>query len=134
MTGILPIKKHGTHSALNMFDEYSMLEPQDFAPYYRFTEEEAYALCKIHGGDMEQMRSWYGGYHMKYWSGIGANTKNVEVSIYSTRSVVQSIRTGFFLSYWNQTENDSGLGVRLSPTSKSAAFSFTPQLTWDGQR
>ena len=25
MTGILPIKKYGTHSALNMFDEFSMI-------------------------------------------------------------------------------------------------------------
>ena len=28
MTGILPIKKYGTHSALNMFTEFSMTEPK----------------------------------------------------------------------------------------------------------
>ncbi|MDE6313097.1 MAG: AAA family ATPase, partial [Lachnospiraceae bacterium] len=38
MTGILPIKKYGTHSALNMFDEYSMTEPGDYAEYIGFTE------------------------------------------------------------------------------------------------
>jgi hypothetical protein len=27
MTGILPIKKYGTHSALNMFFEYTMVDP-----------------------------------------------------------------------------------------------------------
>lgn len=27
MTGILPIKKYGTQSALNNFDEYTMLDP-----------------------------------------------------------------------------------------------------------
>ncbi|MCD8155110.1 MAG: hypothetical protein LUF78_10605 [Clostridiales bacterium] len=34
MTGILPIKKHGQHSALNMFYEYSMM---DAAPIQEFT-------------------------------------------------------------------------------------------------
>ena len=32
MTGILPIKKYGTHSALNMFSEYSMTSPRQMAP------------------------------------------------------------------------------------------------------
>ena len=29
MTGILPIKKYGTHSALNMFDEFSMISASE---------------------------------------------------------------------------------------------------------
>lgn len=33
MTGILPIKKYGTHSALNMFSEYSMLNPREMAEF-----------------------------------------------------------------------------------------------------
>ena len=40
MTGILPIKKYGSHSALNMFTEYSMTDPGDVAEYFGFTEEE----------------------------------------------------------------------------------------------
>ena len=40
MTGMLPIKKYGTHSALNMFDEYSMTDPGDYAEYIGFTEQE----------------------------------------------------------------------------------------------
>lgn len=32
MTGILPIKQYGEHSALNMFDEYSMIAPMQLAP------------------------------------------------------------------------------------------------------
>lgn len=35
MTGILPIKKYGTHSVLNMFDEYSMTNPGNFAEFIR---------------------------------------------------------------------------------------------------
>ncbi len=40
MTGILPIKKYGTHSALNMFDEFSMINPGPLACYVGFTEKE----------------------------------------------------------------------------------------------
>ena len=40
MTGILPIQKRGMHSALSMFDEYSMTSPMQLAPYTGFTEDE----------------------------------------------------------------------------------------------
>ncbi len=46
MTGILPIKKYGSHSALNMFSEYSMTEPVNLAAFFGFTEEEVQALCR----------------------------------------------------------------------------------------
>ncbi|MBN2946098.1 MAG: AAA family ATPase, partial [Blautia sp.] len=45
MTGILPVKKYGSHSALNMFTEYSMLNPRDMAEYFGFTGEEVKSLC-----------------------------------------------------------------------------------------
>ena len=45
MTGILPIKKYGTHSALNMFDEFSMIDPGPLAQYVGFTENEVKKLC-----------------------------------------------------------------------------------------
>ena len=37
MTGILPIKKYGTHSALNMFAEFSMIEAGMLAEFVGFT-------------------------------------------------------------------------------------------------
>ena len=40
MTGILPIKKYGIHSALNMFIEISMTDIREYAEYTGFTEEE----------------------------------------------------------------------------------------------
>lgn len=40
MTGILPIKKYGEHSALNMFDEYSMTNQRELAEFTGFTEDE----------------------------------------------------------------------------------------------
>lgn len=44
MTGILPIRKYGTHSALNMFTEYSMTDPGNPAEYFGFTEEDIIIL------------------------------------------------------------------------------------------
>ncbi|NLZ69199.1 MAG: AAA family ATPase, partial [Spirochaetales bacterium] len=46
MTGILPIKKYNTESALNNFDEYTMLDPATMAPYIGFTQEEVKPLCE----------------------------------------------------------------------------------------
>ena len=40
MTGILPIKKYNTQSALNNFIEYSMIEPRKMGQYFGFTKDE----------------------------------------------------------------------------------------------
>ena len=77
MTGILPIKKYGTHSALNMFDEFSMIDPGPLAEYVGFTEEEVRNLCKTYNMDMQEVKSWYDGYSFEK-----------ALSIYSPRSVV----------------------------------------------
>ena len=76
MTGILPIKKYGTHSALNMFDEFSMTNPKQLAEFVGFTESEVKGLCNRYGMDFEETRRWYDGYHFE----------NVE-HVYSPRSV-----------------------------------------------
>ena len=39
MTGILPIKKYKTQSALNNFLEYSMVEPRSMARFFGFTKD-----------------------------------------------------------------------------------------------
>ncbi len=62
MTGILPVKKYGTHSALNMFDEFTMTEPGPLAPYVGFTENEVESLCRKYAIEMEEVKSWYDGY------------------------------------------------------------------------
>jgi hypothetical protein len=51
ITGILPIKKYGTQSALNNFDEYTMVKPMKLAPYVGFTEDEVKQLCKKYNMD-----------------------------------------------------------------------------------
>lgn len=45
MTGILPIKKDGSQSAISDFREFSMLKPRQYAPYVGFTEREVRMLC-----------------------------------------------------------------------------------------
>lgn len=46
ITGILPIKKYGTQSALNNFREHTMVSPSHMAEYIGFTELEVKTLCK----------------------------------------------------------------------------------------
>ena len=98
MTGILPIKKYGTHSALNMFDEFSMTNPGPLAEFVGFTEEEVAALCKQYGRNLSELKEWYDGYHFEKAK-----------SIYSPRSVVTAVLTGICDSYWNRTETFEAL-------------------------
>lgn len=98
MTGILPIKKYGTHSALNMFDEVSMIEPQEYSEFMGFTEKEVKELCDKYQVDFSKMSEWYNGYHLVD-----------NVSIYSPRSVTSAIRIKRFNSYWSQTETFEAL-------------------------
>lgn len=102
MTGILPIKKYGTHSALNMFDEFSMIDPGPLARYVGFTEDEVSDLCKKYQMDMAEIKSWYDGY-----------TFENGLSIYSPRSVVSCMRFGKIGNYWNQTETFEALRIYI---------------------
>ena len=102
VTGILPIKKYGTHSALNMFDEFSMINPGPLASYVGFTEEEVRGVCERYGMDMEEVKSWYDGYS------IGKG-----LSVYSPHSVVSCMRFGKIGNYWNQTETFEALKVYI---------------------
>lgn len=102
MTGILPIKKYGTHSALNMFDEISMVDPGWLAQFMGFTEMEVEDLCMKYDMDYEKMREWYDGYHI---------TKSL--STFSPRSVVASITRKNFGNYWSATETYEALKVYI---------------------
>ena len=107
MTGILPIKKYGTHSALNMFDEFSMIDPGPLASYVGFTEEEVKKLCIQYGMNMEEVKNWYDGYSF-------ADVP----SIYSPRSVVNSMRFRKISNYWNQTETFEALQMYIDMNFK----------------
>ena len=49
LTGILPIKKDGSQSAISDFIEYPILDPDGFAAFTGFTEAEVKRLCEEHG-------------------------------------------------------------------------------------
>ena len=102
LTGILPIKKYGKHSAINMFDEYSVTEPGDFAPYLGFTKEEVTTLCTDYSMSCEEMSQWYDGY-----------TLGEAEHIYNPNSVVSALRRKKFSSYWTRTETWEALAVYL---------------------
>lgn len=102
MTGILPIKKYGTHSALNMFDEFSMIDPGPLAEYVGFTEAEVRILCNRYQMDMTEVKSWYDGYSFEN-----------RLSIYSPRSVVNCMRFQKIGNYWNQTETFEALRLYI---------------------
>ena len=70
MTGILPIKKYGTHSALNMFDEFSMIDPGPLASYVGFTEAEVKKLCEEYHMELSEIRNWYDGYSFEEVSSV----------------------------------------------------------------
>jgi len=92
MTGILPIKKDRSQSAVSEFQEYTMVEPRRFAPYIGFTEGEVRALCERHGESFERMKAWYDGYA---FPGVG--------SVYNPNSVMCALDSGIFRSYWTKT-------------------------------
>lgn len=97
MTGILPIKKYGEHSAINIFDEYSMIAPAELAEYFGFTEEEVCGLCKEKKVDYTELQKWYDGYLL--------NGRH----IYNPKSVVDVMRKKQFKSYWTGTETYEAL-------------------------
>lgn len=92
MTGILPIKKDGSQSAISDFNEFTMIKPRMFGEYVGFTEPEVAALCEKHGVDFARMKQWYDGY---YFQGVG--------SVYNPNSVMKAIQYRDFDSYWVET-------------------------------
>ena len=109
MTGILPIKKYGSHSALNMFTEYSMTDPGDLAEYFGFTEREVSALCKKYEMSFEEAKTWYDGYQLITHRQMGDEI----YSMYSPKSVVEAMLRHRFGTYWNQTETYEALKIYI---------------------
>ena len=93
LTGILPIKKLKTQSALNNFKQYTMLNPGPLAEYIGFTEEEVKKLCDRYERDFHKVKKWYDGYQLgKY-------------HIYNPNAVVSLMMEGEFRSYWSETDS-----------------------------
>ena len=92
MTGILPIKKYRTQSALNNFVEYSMIDPGSMATFFGFTPEEVRLLAAKHQMDFDELEKWYDGYQ------IGD-----QQSMFNPNSVMQALLRHRCRSYWGRT-------------------------------
>ena len=101
MTGILPIKKYGEHSALNMFAEFSMTNQRELAEYTGFTECEVEKLCEEYNMPFEKTKQWYDGYNVR------------GISVYNPRSVIMSMTGHDYDNYWTQTETYEALKVYI---------------------
>lgn len=102
MTGILPIKKYGSHSALNMFTEFSMTNPRMLSEFVGFTQSEVEGLCKKYDMDFAEADRWYDGYTFRRNS-----------HVYSPKSVVDAMLNKEFDSYWTQTETYEALKIYI---------------------
>lgn len=102
MTGILPVKKYGEHSALNMFHEYSMTDPYDFEEYTGFTQAEVEGLCIRFHMDFIQTSSWYDGYMFSRFQ-----------HIFNPKSVVEAMLRHKCSNYWTSTEVYDALKIYM---------------------
>ncbi|MCD8121435.1 MAG: ATP-binding protein [Clostridiales bacterium] len=102
MTGILPIKKYGTESALTDFQEFTMVAPDALAPYVGFTEQEVLDLCDQNHLDFEEVKFWYDGY---FFEGVG--------SVYSPNSVMQAVERKSLRNYWTTSETYESLAAYI---------------------
>ncbi|MBR1741353.1 MAG: AAA family ATPase, partial [Lachnospiraceae bacterium] len=101
MTGILPIKKYGEHSALNMFTEYSMTNQRELAEFTGFTEDEVKDLCGQYEMSFDETKRWYDGYFIR------------GMEIYNPRSVVMSMTGHDYDSYWTKAETYEALKIYI---------------------
>ena len=101
MTGILPIKKYGEHSAINVFYEYSMTDASPIEEFTGFTEQEVRQLCEHYNMPFSETKKWYDGYCVD------------GVSIYNPKSVVEAMLRGKFSNYWTKTETYEALKVYI---------------------
>ncbi len=92
MTGILPIKKDGSQSAISDFREVTILDPGRFVKFTGFTADEVKGLCEKYGMPFEEAQKWYDGYD---FPGTGA--------IYNPYSLMCAMENRKFGSYWKKT-------------------------------
>ena len=102
ITGILPIKKIQDESALNNFDEYTMLKSKPITEYYGFTEEEVRGLCTEYDMDFDATKAWYNGYLID------------GVHMYNPNSVAMAMKKKDFDSYWKNTSSFASINTFIT--------------------
>lgn len=103
LTGILPIKRYNSESALNNFREFTMVRPKRFAEYIGFTEEEVKELCRAYHMDFRETARWYDGYSFRQIK-----------HIYNPNSVVNAMLDGEYDNYWSNTVSYESLREYIS--------------------
>ena len=102
ITGILPIKKIKDESALNNFDEYTMLKSKPITDYFGFTEEEVRELCVKYDMDFDTTKAWYNGYLI--------DGKHM----YNPNSVAMAMMKNDFDSYWKNTSSFASINTFIT--------------------
>ena len=102
ITGILPIKRIKDESALNNFDEYTMLTTSPITQYYGFTEEEVKDLCEKYDMDFETTKAWYNGYLID------------GIHMYNPNSVSMAMNKRRFDSYWKNTSSFASINTYIT--------------------
>ncbi|MCM1048326.1 MAG: ATP-binding protein [Clostridiales bacterium] len=118
ITGILPIKKYNSESALNNFDEFTMAASDILAEYVGFTEKEVIALCKKYNMSFEEMQRWYDGYLLRE-----------DLHVYNPKSVVDAIRRKKIANYWTKTVAYEALQDYISMDFDGLKSSVVQMLT-----
>lgn len=101
LTGILPIKKYGTQSALTDFREFTMIQPEPLERYAGFTAEEVHQLCNDSEFEFSDIQKWYDGYL------LGGR------HIYNPKSIADSLLRKKIRNYWTQTETYESLKIYI---------------------
>jgi hypothetical protein len=102
ITGILPIKKYGTQSAMTDFKEYTMLQPEPLQYYVGFTEQEVKKLCESSKLDFREVQHWYDGYII-----------SEDVHVYNPMSVMDALERNRIKNYWTQSETYESLKIYI---------------------
>ena len=116
MTGILPIKKYGEHSALNMFDEYSMTNQRELAEFTGFTEEEVKTLCVQYDMPYEKMKQWYDGF-----------TFGNHTDIYNPWSITNYLDKKKIGAYWAATSSNTLINSLI----QQSATDMKEKMKWN---
>jgi len=119
MTGILPIKKYGEHSAINVFYEYSMTNAKPISEYTGFTEEEVKEICEKYNKDYDEMKRWYDGYCLD------------SLSVYNPKSVVEAVMRNCYNNYWTSTETYEALKEHIQRNFDGLKDKITKMIAGD---
>ena len=123
MTGILPIKQYNTESALNNFEEFSMINPGPLAGYFGFTNEEVLALCKKYDMDESLIKQWYDGYQLGDVN-----------EIYNPFAVMRAVQRHSIESYWIATTTYESLKRYISMNYEGLRDAVVSLLVGNAER